>query len=147
MNPTSPRLAAKAKVIRRRETFNTCLSIHGGSSDNHEPIIDGMLDTITSKFGASYVSKKMLTSKPAVVKSIEYHVLKTSAKDYCSSEENLLRSLNMYYAHSVLGKRKYLSIRKANKSATYRGTRVSNYVPYKMLADRINSVDIGNLKI
>ena len=146
LNPTSPSLAAKAKIIRRRETFNTCLAIHGGSSDNHEPVIDGMLDTITSKFDANLVSKKILVSKPSVVKSIKHHVLKSSAKEYCSSEENLLRSLNMYYAHSVLGKRKYLSIRKANRGATYRGTRVSNYVPYKMLADRINSVDIGNLK-
>ena len=53
--------------------------------------------------------------------------------------------MNAYYAHNVLGKRKYLSLRIANKQAKFDNTCISNFVSYKTLANRINNVDIGEL--
>jgi len=40
-NPSSTDLNLKAKSVRRRETFNACESIHGGSKDNKDPILWG----------------------------------------------------------------------------------------------------------
>ena len=67
------------------------------------------------------------------------------SKEYYSSKENTLRSLNTFYSHNVLGKRKYLSIRKANQRACYKKQSVPNYVPYNKLAMHINQVDIDTL--
>ena len=53
----------------------------------------------------------------------------------------MLRSLNIYYSHNVMGKRKYISVRKANKDSD-----IANFVPYKLLASHIESVDIGTVK-
>ena len=146
MNPTSKGLPNKAKIIRRKETFNACMAIHGGSTQDKEPIIEGMIDALTSQCTTKILNKKVLSSKPSFVKSIKEVVIKQFSKEYYASEENLLRSLNVYYSHNVLGKRKYLSIRKASRNATYHGSRISNYVPYSVLSKRINDVDIGNLQ-
>ena len=69
--------------------------------------------------------------------------MKSWGKDYSNSAENTLRSLNAYYSHNVMGKRKYNNIRKANKASSYQGAKVPNYIPYRNLFDEINSVDIG----
>ena len=53
--------------------------------------------------------------------------------------------MNACYAHNVLGKRKYFSLRKANKQAKFDNTHITNFVSYKTLANRINNVDIGEL--
>ena len=53
--------------------------------------------------------------------------------------------MNAYYAHNVLGKRKYLNLCIANKQAKFDNTCISNFVSYKTLANRINNVDIGEL--
>ena len=53
--------------------------------------------------------------------------------------------MNAYYAHNVLGKRKYLSLCKANKQAKLDNTHITNFFSYKTLANRINNVDTGEL--
>ena len=53
--------------------------------------------------------------------------------------------MNVYYSHDVMGKRKYMSVRKATKSATFEGHQVPNCIPYKKLADEINQIDIGTV--
>ena len=67
-------------------------------------------------------------------------------KSFDKSEENKLRSLNTYYSHDFLGKRKYLNLRKANKQAKFQGHSVPNYISYKELAQVINTIDIGTVK-
>ena len=57
-----------------------------------------------------------------------------------------LRSLNTYYSHNVLGKRKYLSLRKINKQEKFQGYSVPNYVSYNELAQVINAIDIGTME-
>ena len=65
------------------------------------------------------------------------------------NQENKLRSFKTCYSHDILGKQKYLNLRKANKQAKFQGHSVSNYISYnyisfyKELAQVINSTDIG----
>lgn len=121
------------------------MAIHGGTKNNIEPVVEGMLDTLTSRCSVKTVSKKILTSNPSLVKSVCDSAVSTYNKDYYLSEQNMLRSLNCYYSHNVLGKRKYTSIRRANSNSTFRGLGITNYVSYSLLAKRINGLDIGTL--
>ena len=45
----------------------------------------------------------------------------------------------------MLGKRKYLSLRKANKQPAFRNSKLPNFVSYKVLSKEIESIDIGKL--
>ena len=62
------------------------------------------------------------------------------------SNENVLRSLNIYYSHNVMGKAKYQSIRKANRKSTYKEIGVPNYVPYPLLSTTINNINLHDMK-
>ena len=64
--------------------------------------------------------------------------LKNFRKSYYISEDNLHRSLSIYYSEDVMGKRKYISVRQSNKSNS-----VVNFVPYRKLAEYSRSLDIG----
>ena len=105
-----------------------------------------MLDTMASNFKAKELSSKILASKKSLVTEIKSVAVKSWSKDYSNSTENTLRSLNVYYSHNVMGKRKYIyvinNIRKANNASSYLGVKVPNYIPYRNLSDGINSVDI-----
>ena len=61
--------------------------------------------------------------------------------EFYRSQTNQFRSLNIYYSQDVMGKRKYINVRKANK---VKGQ--PNIIPYKDLSNIINSVDIGSTK-
>ena len=143
--PTTPDLPHMAKVIRRAETVQACTAIHGASPVNMEPVIEGIMDTLTSKFKSKNVADKILNSKSAVVNTINTTVVTKWTKDYFKSSENLLRSLNTYYSHCVMGKAKYINIRKANRKACYQKTKVPNFVTYATLSNYINNIDIGPL--
>jgi len=66
--------------------------------------------------------------------------MEKKAKKANPSHENLLRSLNVYYAQDVMGKAKYRATRKANQSDF-----VPNFVPYPSLSKYIRDLDIGEL--
>ena len=91
------------------------------------------------------VAKKFISRGTALSNNIKKKVIIKWNGDFNNSNENELRSINAYYAHNVLGKRKYLSLRKANKQAKFDNTRITNFVSCKTLANRINDVDIGEL--
>ena len=99
-----------------------------------------MIDTLTSKCKSENLATKLLNSKTSLKKSLETRCQAKNKSQYFKSNENLLRSLNVYYAHSVMGKRKYVSIRKANE---VKGQ--PNFVNYKTLAAHISKIDIGNV--
>ena len=44
-----------------------------------------------------------------------------------------------------MGKRKYISLRKANSQAVFNRGRIPNVVPYSKLSNKINSIDVGEL--
>ena len=53
--------------------------------------------------------------------------------------------MNAYYSHNVLGKKKYLSLRKANREFTFENMQIANFISHKKLSKQINNVDIGEL--
>ena len=79
-----------------------------------------MVDTINSRLRTKQVSNVILNSKSKLPNSL--------IKSFNKSEENKLKSLNTYYSHGVLGKQKYLNLRKANKQAKFQGHSVLNYI-------------------
>ena len=139
--PSSEKLNLKAKYRRRKETFQECSVIHGGSDDNIEPTVYGMLDTLTAKCKADYLSSKILLSKTSIRRAIENRCSRKYRTKYYESAENVLRSLNVYYSHHVMGKRKYINVRKANNAPG-----IPNFVSYKVLADKIKEIPVGTLR-
>ena len=139
-NLTSHENTLKTKQRRRNETLNACIAaIHGASKENPAPpALTGLIDTINSKFKSDQISNKILTSKSSVSNAISKKCESQCHNDYYKSEENLLRSLNVYYSYNVMGKRKFMNIRKSNKSPD-----TPNYVSYKNLSKRIRDIDIG----
>ena len=53
----------RSKLIARKETFEACSAIHGNSSATPEPIIEGMLDALTSKFEIKQISDSRFSGK------------------------------------------------------------------------------------
>ena len=139
-NPTTDVISLKAKQRRRNETFNACSTIHGASKENNNPTLDGIVDTVSAKFKSDELACKLLSSKPSVVNALTHRVTSRFRNDYYKSEKNILRSLNIYYSYNVMGKRKYLNIRKSHKSPD-----IPNFVPYKQLSQRIRDIDIGQV--
>ena len=140
-NPTSQNINLKSKGRRSAETLAICEAIHGGSSQNIEPAIDGMIQTLTSKCKSDWLAVKLLSSKNAVHESIKKRCINKSRKEFYDSKENLLRSLNVYYSQDVMGKRKYISTRHANKAPG-----VVNFVSYATLANHVRNIDIGEVR-
>ena len=44
-NPTTKSSSYRSKIVRRKDTFDACSIIHGGSSLRPDPLIEGMADT------------------------------------------------------------------------------------------------------
>ena len=145
LSPSSESTPSRSKTIRRKETMTACMKIHGGTVLKKEPVLHGMLDTLTSQFKTKTLTKKILNTKDYLTNNIKTNVLASWSKDYYLSKENKLRSLNSYYCHNVLGKRKYLSLRKANKQGTLGNSKLPNFVSYNVLSKEIGSIDIGKL--
>ena len=144
--PTSSHLNQKAKITRFNETMQAANLIHGSTLPDLEPSITGLLGTLTSKVKAKVLSSKILSGKPALIKELKISVMKEWTKNTFKSKENMLRSLNTYYCHDVMGKRKYINLRKANKVSAQQNSFIPNYVTFKDLSNEINSIDIGELK-
>ena len=136
--PSNRFLSHTSKVVRRSETYEACSAIHGASSENIEPLIHGMVDTLTSKIKAKDLCRSVLSAKSSFVNEVESNVILKWKTEYYQSRDNLLKSLNVYYSHNVMGKAKYKAIRKANKSKFS-----PNYVSYSKLASYIRDTDIG----
>ena len=138
-SPTDIETPHMARTVRRNETFTACSLIHGSTK---ESTAYGFIDTLTSKFPAKELAKQVLSAKPSFVKELQNETISKKRKEYSKSTKNILRSLNIYYSHSVMGKAKYICIRKANKN----DENVPNYVTYRTLADYINDIDIGIIR-
>lgn len=128
-----------AKTVRRSETYNACALIHGS---NENSIAYGMINTLTSKYSAKDLSKHILSAKPSFVNELKHQTMSSSEKLYYKSHDNLLRSLNVYYSHCVMGKTKYLNIRQANKNKVH----IPNYITYQNLSRYIQEINIGSLR-
>ena len=50
VNPSGESVPSGSKTIRRKETMDACIKTHGGTMLNKDPVLFGMLDTLTSQF-------------------------------------------------------------------------------------------------
>ena len=62
--------STELKINLQKETFEACSAIHGGSSVKVELIIEGMLDTLTSKFKTKQISDSIFSGKQTLVNTI-----------------------------------------------------------------------------
>ena len=145
MAPTSENSSLKTKFLRRNETWEVCKAIHGATPENIGPVLTGMLDTLSAKCKVNTLTKNILASKEIVVRSLRTNVNKEWCTKYEKSRQNVFRSLSVYYSHDVMGKRKYLNVRKANKTVQFQNVKLPNYISYTDLAREINSIDIGTI--
>ena len=82
LNPTNHSTPLHSKLICRKETFEACSAIHGGSSIKPEPIIEGMLDTLTSKFKTKQISDSIFSGKQSLVNTIQKMFPSNGLKDF-----------------------------------------------------------------
>ena len=139
-NPSTGELNNKSKQRRRKETIFSCSAIHGGTVNNKLPVINGLFDSLTCILKSDEFAVKALNLKASITSSIKKKCADKYKTDYFRSQENLLRSVNVYYSHNVIGKRKYMNIKRASKAPGIPGLAL-----YKDVAKKIRSVDIGTL--
>ena len=143
--PTNKNLGDRIKRARLSDTMAVCQAIHGATKDDSDPAVDGMLDTLATKCQAASLAPKILNLRPALKKSLQKSLIRDWSKDFFLSQQNILRSLNVYYAHDVMGKNKYRNVRRANRSR-FTNFNVPNYISYPKLSTYIHSIDIGKLE-
>ena len=59
--------------------------------------------------------------------------------------KSLILAFKTFYCHNVVGKKKYINLRKANRNSMHKNVAAPNFLPYKDLAAFINNIDIGPL--
>ena len=143
--PTSNTLAKRSKERRQSETLTVSSIIHGANKTDLSPAIRGMWDTITSSSNSEQVAILVEQSKESTKNAIHDSLHKKWLLDIEQSKDNIIRSVNLYYSHDVMGKRKYVAIRKETANAKHKGRRLPNFVTYDTLMKYIKSVDIGTL--
>ena len=57
--------------MRMKETKDACMKIHGGTALNKDPVLCGMLDTLTSQVKSELLTSKILDTKEYLKNSIE----------------------------------------------------------------------------
>ena len=117
--------------------------IHAGCKDNKVSVLKGILETVGRKFTSKHVVSELNNGKNTITRKLSQNFINSWHNNFYKSNENRVRSLNVYYSHNVMGKQKYKAIRKANMNSLFQHQRVSNYIPYSELSKYINSLDIG----
>ena len=124
--PSADELNNKNKLRRRKETIFSCSVIHGGTANNKLAVITGLFDSLTCTLKSDEFSVKALNLKASIKNSIKKKCADKYKVAYFRSQENLLRLVNLYYSHYVIGKRKYMNIKRASKAPGIPGV-----APYK----------------
>ena len=145
-------ISEKVARSRREETYQAALEIHGGSKSAEV----GLLDTVNAKCNKTTLVEVLSTSDK-FKRSVLPQLYKVSLKDFEGSEENMLRSVSVYYDRGIMGKRKYrqvyrnVSFQKLKKEKKY-GKRIAIdncpiplLVPYNKLMPFVKSIYIGTV--
>ncbi len=146
-------ISEKVARSRREETYQAALEVHGGESKSAEV---GLIDTVLSKCSKATLGE-VLSSSDKFQKSVLPKLYKGPLKNFEASEENMIRSVSVYYDGGIMGKRKYrqvyrnVSFQKLRKCKKYRKRLSVNscpiplLVPYNKLMPFIKSIDIGTV--
>ena len=138
---TDDSLSYNMKRRMRSQNIDAAMAIHGASKKDMNPVLYGMVDALKSSFPVQKVVNSLKESKIEKMKDV--HV-KDWVAEYEKSEENMKRSLSIFYSNHVMGKAKYIDVRKANSNSDSKML-PPNLIPYKQLASHINSIDIGSI--
>ena len=155
--PTSLTTPTQTLKRRRSETFHAALRIHGGSKTNPKPAMDGLFSTVQKKLKTSVLGDYVLSDNKVTNYVID-KCSKNKLATFENSEDNILRSISMYYTAGVMGKRKYQAVRLATSMKTSginRGGKTSikfmsncpipKLVTYNNLISEIKKIDIGKV--
>jgi hypothetical protein len=110
--PTSIQIPARTKIRRVQETFQAALEINGGAKENPDPALVGMIEMLSSKSSRNAVVSAVC-DKEVLVNHITSTFHGRSCAEYEKGNENMLRSVTVYYGMGVMGKRKYIKVRQS----------------------------------
>lgn len=149
-------LSDRVAGSRRKETYQAALEIHSGGTLGKSAEI-GLLDAVNARCSTATLVEVLSTSNK-FTKSVLPQFYKASLKTFEGSEENMLRSVAVYYGGGIMGKRKYrkvyraVSYQKADKSKKKNGKRIAVgncpiplLVPYNKLMPFIKNINIGTI--
>lgn len=154
-------ISSRVARTRRSETYQAAVEIHGGrlntpSSSSRAAEI-GLIDTVASRCSTDTLVE-VLTRSKSVTKHVIPEIYKPKLKGYECSEDNMVRSIALYYGGGIMGKKKYrqvyrdFSYKKTAKSVRKYGERikVANcpiplIVPYNKLMPFIKNIRIGTI--
>ena len=149
-------MSATTKHRRVQETFTAALEINGATKENTQPAVVGIVEALSTKFSKDAVVSAV-SNKKKLAKHITSSVHKDGCAEYETSQENMLRSVAVYYSMGVMGKRKYIKVRHSlsykNVFSKWKKTtriKISNcsipaLVPYYKLATFMEEINIGTL--
>ena len=131
------------------------MQIHGGQDQLSVAGEAGVIDTALVKCSKDILITAMSSNKK-VTKSVMPAVYKKSLKSYEESEDNICRSVAIYYSGRITGKQKYRKIYRhscyrlnTNKSKNERlainNCPIPSLVPYNRLMPYIKSIPIGTV--
>ena len=143
LNPYSDDISSRCRKRRCTEFFSAASFIAGGSMTNKIPVLECLLDTISHNFKSIDVVTRLSSSKATHIQKLNNNCIMSWHNSFYKSEENKIRSLSVFYSHNVMGKQKYLSLRKANSNSGYYQQKIANYILYTELSIFIRSIDIG----
>ena len=136
---------------RRRETFETAKEIHGGTK---RAASVGLINTILNRSSDNLITD-MLCKKSKLAAKVAAKVYKKDLACYENCNENMYRSVAVYYGGNVMGKRKYRKLyrdsafksnnKKLQTTLSIANCPVPRFVPYNKLMPFIKSINIGTL--
>jgi hypothetical protein len=146
-------LSAATARRRRMETYEAASVIHGAGVDCKRPAEVGLADATINKCSDSVLTE-VFSNCPKITKKVIPKMYKPILHEYESSEDNMIRSISVYYTGGVMGKHKYRSVYKHSAYEYHGGkaTRITvnncpvpRLVPYHKLMPFIKNIDIGKL--
>ena len=111
--PTGESSCSKSSLRQRRqETMKTACEIHGGSLEDTALVTIGMVETL-EKSKEEYLVKTMGKSRKMKRKVIPKFYKEDLVK-FERSNDNMFRSIALYYSNGIIGKVKYRAVYKAS---------------------------------
>ena len=68
--PTTKDMPRSLQTVRMSKTFQACSAIHG-VTQNIDPLVTGMMDTLTSRVKYKDLAKHIMASKPSLVSELQ----------------------------------------------------------------------------
>jgi len=155
-NAEDGEMAIRTKRRHVQETFEAAIEINGATKENNQPALEGMVEVLNTKFLKKEVAST-LSKKTNLAKAVTCNFHKDQCLSYEKNDENMLRSIDVYYAMGVMGKRKYIKVRqslsfkkvksklKKTECIKVAYCSIPALFPYYKLVNFLEGVNIGNL--